>query len=63
MGWQIDSLGLRITLNSLYDRYRNPLLIVENGLRAVDSTDESGLKYGDIFHGEVLTWFVPPYAK
>ncbi|MEG0267708.1 MAG: 6-phospho-beta-glucosidase, partial [Carnobacterium sp.] len=31
-GWQIDPLGLRITLNSLYDRYQKPLFIVENGL-------------------------------
>lgn len=35
-GWQIDPLGLRITLNTLYDRYRKPLFIVENGLGAVD---------------------------
>lgn len=30
--WQVDPLGLRITLNSLYDRYEIPLFIVENGL-------------------------------
>lgn len=30
--WQIDPLGLRITLNTLYDRYEIPLFIVENGL-------------------------------
>ena len=30
-GWQIDPLGLRITLNSLYDRYQKPLFIVGNG--------------------------------
>ncbi|MCR3759058.1 6-phospho-beta-glucosidase [Clostridium felsineum] len=41
-GWQIDPLGLRITLNSLYDRYQKPLFIVENGLGAVDTPDESG---------------------
>lgn len=35
-GWQIDPLGLRITLNNLYDRYQKPLFIVENGLGAVD---------------------------
>lgn len=35
-GWQIDPLGLRITLNSLYDRYQKPLFIVENGLGARD---------------------------
>ncbi len=33
-GWPIDPLGLRITLNTLYDRYQKPLFIVENGLGA-----------------------------
>lgn len=43
-GWQIDPLGLRITLNNLYDRYQKPLFIVENGLGAVDELvkDEHG---------------------
>lgn len=41
-GWQIDPLGLRITLNSLYDRYQKPLFIVENGLGAVDHPDAEG---------------------
>lgn len=38
-GWQIDPLGLRITLNALYDRYQKPLFIVENGLGAVDTLE------------------------
>ncbi len=41
-GWQIDPIGLRITMNSLYDRYQKPLFIVENGLGAVDTPDENG---------------------
>lgn len=41
-GWQIDPLGLRITLNSLYDRYQKPLFIVENGLGAIDTPDANG---------------------
>ena len=41
-GWLIDPLGLRITLNSLYDRYQKPVFIVENGLGAVDVPDENG---------------------
>ena len=41
-GWQIDPLGLRITLNELYDRYQKPLFIVENGLGAKDHPDENG---------------------
>lgn len=35
-GWQIDPIGLRYTLNQLYDRYQIPLMIVENGLGARD---------------------------
>lgn len=30
-GWQIDSRGLRIFMNELYDRYKLPVMIVENG--------------------------------
>ncbi|MGN1183111.1 MAG: 6-phospho-beta-glucosidase [Faecalibacillus sp.] len=41
-GWQIDPLGLRITLNALYDRYQKPLFIVENGLGAKDVIEEDG---------------------
>lgn len=41
-GWQIDPMGLRITLNSLYDRYQKPLFIVENGLGARDEVQEDG---------------------
>lgn len=35
-GWQIDPVGLRISLNMLYDRYQKPLFIVENGLGTQD---------------------------
>lgn len=35
-GWQIDPLGLRYTLNELWDRYQIPLFPVENGLGAKD---------------------------
>ena len=35
-GWQIDPIGLRVSLVDLYDRYRKPLFIVENGLGAKD---------------------------
>lgn len=41
-GWQIDPLGLRYTLNQIYDRYRKPMFIVENGYGAVDVPDENG---------------------
>lgn len=35
-GWQVDAVGLRYTLHKLYARYHVPLMIVENGLGAVD---------------------------
>ncbi|MHC1681851.1 MAG: 6-phospho-beta-glucosidase [Clostridiaceae bacterium] len=41
-GWQIDPIGLRITLNQLYDRYQKPLMIVENGLGANDEVETDG---------------------
>ncbi|WP_146623325.1 6-phospho-beta-glucosidase [Enterococcus florum] len=46
-GWQIDPLGFRITLNTLYDRYQKPLFVVENGLGALDVPDEKGCVMDD----------------
>lgn len=42
-GWQIDPVGLRYTLNIVYERYNLPLFIVENGFGAYDK-----LEYGKI---------------
>lgn len=41
-GWQIDPLGLRITMNDIYNRYHLPLFIVENGLGAIDKVESDG---------------------
>ncbi len=41
-GWQIDPKGLRYTLNKIYDRYEKPMMVVENGLGAVDTQEEDG---------------------
>ncbi len=41
-GWGIDPLGLRITMNMMYDRYQKPLFLVENGLGAKDEINEQG---------------------
>lgn len=41
-GWQIDAKGLRYVLNQIYDRYQIPIMIVENGLGAVDEVAEDG---------------------
>ena len=41
-GWAIDPMGLRITMNQLYDRYQKPLFLVENGLGAQDTLEADG---------------------
>ena len=41
-GWPIDPQGIRIVLNRLYDKYQKPLMIVENGLGALDTVEEDG---------------------
>ena len=43
----LSPLGLRITLNQVYDRYQKPLFIVENGLGAFDEPDENGYVVDD----------------
>lgn len=35
-GWQIDPIGLRTTLNKIYDRYQKPVFVSENGLGTKD---------------------------
>lgn len=46
-GWQIDPLGLKISLIELYDRYNKPLLIVENGMGTKDILTEDGKVHDD----------------
>lgn len=41
-GWQVDPMGLRLTLRYLYERYQKPLFIVENGLGATDTVEADG---------------------
>ncbi len=41
-GWQIDPVGLRYSLNILYERYQKPLFIVENGFGAIDKVEPNG---------------------
>ena len=52
-GWQIDPLGLRVTINTLYDRYQKPLFIVENGLGANDVLLEDGTVH-DLYRVEYM---------
>ena len=60
-GWQIDPIGLRISMVDLYDRYRKPLFIVENGLGAKDEVlpdgtidDQYRIDYFDAHFREML---------
>lgn len=41
-GWAQDPLGLRYYLEMIYDRYKRPLMVVENGLGAKDKVEEDG---------------------
>ncbi|MCD7840320.1 MAG: family 1 glycosylhydrolase, partial [Erysipelotrichaceae bacterium] len=53
-GWTIDPLGLRILMNDLYDRYRLPVMIVENGLGVKDDVLTEEKKVHDDYRIEYL---------
>lgn len=38
-GWQIDPIGFRTAFNTLYDRYRLPLMVTENGMGTADKLE------------------------
>ena len=40
-GWQIDPIGLRLSLRYLWNRYHKPLFIVENGLGVEDRLEDN----------------------
>ena len=42
MGMAKNRVGLRITLNQIYDRYQLPVFIAENGLGAKDVLEADG---------------------
>ncbi len=46
-GWIIDPKGLRYLLNEVYSRYEVPIMVVENGLGAVDQVEENGEIHDD----------------
>ena len=61
-GWQIDPVGLRYTLNAIYDRYRIPLMVVENGLGAYDKKDADG-KIHDSYRIDYLRAHIEQMAE
>ena len=38
--WPIDPVGLRYTLNKVYDRYHCPIMITENGIGCIDEISD-----------------------
>jgi len=42
-GWPVDPVGLRISLNRLWDRYQVPIFVVENGLGAEEAPGPDGI--------------------
>lgn len=61
-GWEIDPIGLRISLHELYGRYRKPLMVVENGLGATDRVTEQG-HINDDYRIEYLREHIKEMAK
>ncbi|MBR0419339.1 MAG: family 1 glycosylhydrolase [Erysipelotrichaceae bacterium] len=43
-GWQIDPEGLRFSLNQMYDRYKKPMFVAENGLGTLDVLEDGRVK-------------------
>ena len=46
-GWATDETGLQYYLEMMYDRYELPMLIVENGLGAIDKVENDGSIHDD----------------
>lgn len=61
-GWQIDPEGLRYALNEIYDRYGIPLMVVENGMGALDTIDADG-RIRDMYRMEYLKSHVDAMAE
>lgn len=61
-GWQIDPTGLRIALNSIWDRYQKPIFIAENGLGAKDILNADG-KIHDPYRVEYLKEHIKAMAE
>ncbi|MDO5646261.1 MAG: 6-phospho-beta-glucosidase [Dermabacter sp.] len=57
-GWPIDPLGLRITLNEVWDRYQKPIMIVENGLGARDELED-----GDVINDDARIDYVRAHIE
>ena len=54
-GWALDPTGLQYSLEMIYDRYRKPIMVVENGLGAFDKVEEDGSIHDDYR----IDYFIP----
>lgn len=41
-GWEIDPVGFRVALRSVYEKYQLPIIVTENGLGAYDQLTPTG---------------------
>lgn len=57
-GWEIDPVGLRLTLRELHDRYNLPMIITENGIGAYDKLEE-----GDIVRDDYRISYLSEHIK
>lgn len=60
--WPIDPIGLRYTLNKVYDRYKCPIMITENGIGCVDELT-SDFKVHDDYRIDYLRDHVTEMGK
>ncbi|MBQ0064876.1 MAG: family 1 glycosylhydrolase [Firmicutes bacterium] len=60
-GWPIDPEGLRIAMNTIYDRYQKPIFIAENGLGANDTLEDNLVH--DPYRSDYLTKHVREMKK
>mgnify|MGYP004489390309 FL=1 len=60
--WPIDPVGLRYTLNKVYDRYKCPIMITENGIGCVDELT-SDFKVHDDYRIDYLRDHVTEMGK
>lgn len=42
-GWEIDSVGFRISLRRVYEKYQLPIMVTENGLGAHDKLEDNNV--------------------
>lgn len=61
-GWATDPTGLQYYLEVMYDRYELPMMVVENGLGAVDKIADDG-KIHDDYRIDYLRQHIAAMAK